>query len=67
MKVTAQFGMVLSIVFAIFCLYVAFDGFSHLDALTDETQRHDRRGLRAGVALDRQARDRKSVGLTTTA
>jgi hypothetical protein len=44
MKVTAQFGMVLSIVFALLCLYVAFDGFSHLDALTDETQRADGRG-----------------------
>jgi len=44
MKITAQFGMWSSLVFAILCLGVAFDGFSHLDALTDETQRADGRG-----------------------
>jgi hypothetical protein len=44
MKVTAQFGMWSSIVFAVFCLYVSFDGFSHLSALTDEAQRADSRG-----------------------
>jgi hypothetical protein len=44
MKVTAQLGMWLSIAFALFCLYISFDGFSRLGALTDEVQRADSRG-----------------------
>ena len=31
MKISAQFGMWLSLVFAVLCLYIAFDGFSSLD------------------------------------
>jgi hypothetical protein len=32
-----------SIVFALMCLWVAFDGFSNLDAVVDETARADGR------------------------
>jgi hypothetical protein len=33
-----------SIVFALMCLWVAFDGFSNLDAVVDEAARADGRG-----------------------
>ena len=44
MKITAQFAMWSSIVFALMCLWVAFDEFSNLDAVVDETARADGRG-----------------------
>ena len=45
MKISAQFGMWFSLAFAVLCLYIAFDGFSSLASLTDETQRADSRGF----------------------
>jgi hypothetical protein len=45
MKISAQFGMWSSLVFALFCLYIAFDGFVSIASLTDETQRADSRGF----------------------
>ena len=45
MKISAQFGMWFSLVFAVLCLYIAFDGLSSLASLTDETQRADSRGF----------------------
>ena len=45
MKISAQFGMWFSLVFAVLCLYIAFDGLSSLASLTDETQRSDGRGF----------------------
>jgi hypothetical protein len=44
MKITAQFAMWSSIVFAAFCIGVALNGFSQLDTITDEATRADGRG-----------------------
>jgi uncharacterized membrane protein YidH (DUF202 family) len=41
MKISAQFMLWSSVVFALVCFGVAFDGFSHLDAVTDEATRSD--------------------------
>ena len=45
MKISAQFGMWSALVFALFCLYIAFDGFIHLASITDETRHADSRGF----------------------
>jgi hypothetical protein len=44
MKISAQFAMWTSAIFALLCLGVAFSGFSSLDAMTDEVARSDARG-----------------------
>ena len=45
MKISAQFALWSSIVFAIVCLYVGFNGLSSVDAVTDEAARADARGF----------------------
>ena len=45
MKISAQFAMWTSAIFALLCLGVAFSGFSSLDAMTDEVARSDARGF----------------------
>lgn len=45
MKISAQFGMWSALVFALFCLYIALDGFINLASITDETRRADGRGF----------------------
>ena len=45
MKISAQFGMWSALVFALFCLYIAVDGFIHLGSITDETRHADSRGF----------------------
>jgi hypothetical protein len=44
MKVTAQFAMWASIVFAILCGSVGLNGLSKIDAMADEAGRADARG-----------------------
>ena len=45
MKISAQFALWSSIVFAIVCLYVGFNGLSGVDAVADEAARADARGF----------------------
>ena len=45
MKISAQFSMWGSAVFAVFCLGYAFSGLSALDAMADEAARADARGF----------------------
>ena len=45
MKISAQFALWSSIVFAGVCLYVGFNGLSNVDALADEAARADARGF----------------------
>ena len=45
MKISAQFAMWTSAVFAALCLGIAFNGFSSLDAVADEVARSDARGF----------------------
>ena len=45
MKISAQFGMWFSLVFAVLCLCLALDVFSSLASLTVQTQRADSRGF----------------------
>ena len=45
MKISAELGMWSALVFALFCLYIAFDGFISLASITDETRRADGRGF----------------------
>lgn len=44
MKISAQFGMWSALVFALFCLYIAFDGFMNIASITDEARQADGRG-----------------------
>ena len=45
MRITAQFSMWASVVFALVCLYVGFSGLSQIDALADAAARSDGRGF----------------------
>ena len=45
MKISAQFSMWGSVVFALFCLGYAFSGFSSLDGMADDATRADARGF----------------------
>jgi hypothetical protein len=45
MKISAQFSMWGSVVFALFCLGYAFSGFSSLDGMADDAARADARGF----------------------
>ena len=45
MKISAQFALGLAIVFAVVCFGVAYDGFAHLDAMSDDAARSDARGF----------------------
>lgn len=45
MKISAQFGLWSSLVFAVFSLAFGISGFSQLDAMTDEAARSDARGF----------------------
>jgi len=45
MKISAQFSMWGSVVFALFCLGYAFAGFSSMDAMADDATRADARGF----------------------
>ena len=45
MKISAQFAMWTSAIFAALCIGVAFNGFSSLDAMADEAARSDARGF----------------------
>ncbi len=45
MKISAQLGLWGSIVFALVCLYVAWDGFSSIDAAMPAQARDDARGF----------------------
>jgi hypothetical protein len=44
-KITAQFALWSSLVFAAICLYVGFDGLANLDAVADDASRSDARGF----------------------
>jgi len=45
MKISAQLALWTSGVFALVCLYIAWDGFSSLDTLTDAQTLSDARGF----------------------
>ncbi|HET9047281.1 MAG TPA: hypothetical protein VFO33_10010 [Casimicrobiaceae bacterium] len=45
MRISAHFALWGAIVFALVCLYVAWDGFSSLDGLTNPQAREDARGF----------------------
>jgi len=45
MTISAQLGMWSALVFALFCLYIALDGFLSLASITDETRYADSRGF----------------------
>ena len=45
MKISAQFSMWGSAVFALFCLGYAFAGFSSIDGMADDAARADARGF----------------------
>ena len=45
MKISAQFSLWGSLVFAMFCLGYAFFGFSSLDGMADDAARADGRGF----------------------
>ena len=44
MKISAHFALWSSVVFAIVCLYIGFNGLSSVDAVADEAARADARG-----------------------
>ena len=45
MKISAQFSLWGSVVFALFCLGYAFAGFSSIDGMADDATRADARGF----------------------
>ena len=45
MRISAQIGIVIAVIFALICFSVAFNGFSSLGELTDPAQKSDALGF----------------------